>query len=324
LIVVGAVWVLFIKLRSEVSCDPAASALLDSGSFWDGIKVITAVIGKYLVEVPVKSHILAALSALAAYLILAWYDRIAMLHLNRLQGISWPYVAACSFVTYALGHNLGASILSGGIVRLRAYCAKGLTTAEVAALIAMCSFTFLLGCILLLGVVLAFEPEIVLALSDLIPRLALSAWIVRATGVFFLILCALYVLGSWLTLKPFRLGKLNIVYPRLGIVARQLIAAPLEIMAAAAIIYFVLPEASNPGYFVVLGAFILSFSAGLLSQAPGGLGVMEATFLAIIDTTQPGGVVAALLIWRLLYLMLPLALSIPVILAFERLQAAKD
>ena len=94
-------------------------------------------------------------------------------------------------------------------------------------------------------------------------------------------------------------------------------------MAAAGIIYFVLPEASNPGYFVVLGAFILSFSAGLLSQAPGGLGVMEAVFLAIINTAHPTGVIAALLIWRLLYLILPLALSIPVILIFERSQASK-
>jgi hypothetical protein len=93
-------------------------------------------------------------------------------------------------------------------------------------------------------------------------------------------------------------------------------------MAAAGIIYFVLPEASNPGYFVVLGAFILSFSAGLVSQVPGGLGVMEAVFLAIIDTVPPTSVIAALLIWRLLYLLLPLALSIPVIFIFERSKTA--
>jgi uncharacterized membrane protein YbhN (UPF0104 family) len=53
---------------------------------------------------------------------------------------------------------------------------------------------------------------------------------------------------------------------------------------------------------------------------------MEAVFLAIIDTdTVPStSVIAALLVWRLLYLMLPLALSIPVILVFESSQAIKD
>lgn len=58
-------------------------------------------------------------------------------------------------------------------------------------------------------------------------------------------------------------------YPRLPVVVRQLIAAPLELIAAAGIIYFVLPETGNPGFLVVLGAFMLSFSAGLLSN-PGG------------------------------------------------------
>jgi uncharacterized membrane protein YbhN (UPF0104 family) len=323
LLVIGSIWVLYTKLQAEVANDPATKALLDSGNSWSDIKVIAAVITEYVLDVPLKSLFYATLSALAAYLALAWYDRIALLHLDRLKGISWSYVAICSFVTYALGHNLGASVLSGSLVRLRAYCAKGLSTAEVAALVAMCSFTFLFGSLLLLGVVLVFEPEIVLSLSDLIPRMLLPVWFVQSAGIFLLLLCTLYVLGSWRTFKPFQLGTLDIVYPRLGIVGRQLIAAPLEIMSAAGIIYFVLPKtAGNPGYFVVLGAFILSFSAALVSQAPGGLGVMEAVFLAIIDTVPPTSVIAALLIWRLLYLMLPLALSIPVILVFERSQAA--
>lgn len=317
LIVIGSVRLLYLKLQVEVSHDPVTKTLLDNGGVWSDIKVIAVAIFNYVLEVPLKSHILAGLSALAAYSALAWYDRIALMHLDRLKGISWPYVAVCSFVTYALGHNLGASVLSGGLVRLRAYCAKGLKATEVAALVAMCSFTFLFGTLLLLGAVLLFEPELVLSLANLFPRMVLPIWIIQTAGVLLLLLCALYVLGSWRTFKPFRVGTLDIVYPRLGIVGRQLVAAPLEIMAAAGIIYFVLPEASNPGYFAVLGAFVLSFSAALVSQAPGGLGVMEAVFLAIIDTVAPTNVIAALLIWRLLYLLLPLALSIPVILAFE-------
>ena len=317
LIVFGSVRLLYIKLQAEVSHDPVTKALLDSGGLWSDIKVIAVAIFRYVLEIPFVSHIFAGLSALAAYSALAWYDRIALMHLDRLKGISWPYVAVCSFVTYALGHNLGASVLSGGLVRLRAYCAKGLKATEVAALVAMCSFTFLFGTLLLLGAVLLFEPKLVLSLANLIPRMVLPIWVIQLAGAFLLLLCTLYVLGSWRTFKPFRVGTLDIVYPRLGIVGRQLVAAPMEIMAAAGIIYFVLPEASNPGYFVVLGAFVLSFSAALVSQAPGGLGVMEAVFLAIIDTVAPTNVIAALLIWRLLYLMLPLALSIPVILAFE-------
>ena len=88
--------------------------------------------------------------------------------------------------------------------------------------------------------------------------------------------------------------------------------------------YFALPAEGNPGAHVVLGAFLLSFSAGLLSQVPGGVGVMEAVFLAIMPGVPATAVFAALLVWRLLYLIIPLALSIPVIILFERSQLGKS
>ncbi len=100
--------------------------------------------------------------------------------------------------------------------------------------------------------------------------------------------------------------------------ALQTIIAPLEIIGAAGIIYFALPAESHPGFLLVLGAFLLSFTAALISQVPGGVGVMEAIFLALMPAVPPSSVLAALLVWRLLYLVLPLLVSIPVVLLFER------
>lgn len=320
LVILWSLWLLYSKLRGEVATDPAARELLASGGFWVSLKIIAVTIGRSISDVPASGYALAALSALLAYIALAWYDRIALIHLGRQKEISWPFIASCSFVTYALGHNLGASVLSGGLVRLRAYGACGLSAAEVAMLVALCSFTFVYGTVLLMGLVFVYQPEIVQPLAELIPRLDLPAPLVRLIGAAMLGLCALYVLGSWRHFKPFHFRSVHIVYPRLPVVARQLIAAPLELMAAAGIIYFVLPEAGNPGFITVLGAFLLSFSAGLISQTPGGIGVMEAVFLAVLPSVAPSDVVAALLIWRLLYLLIPLAVSLPLVVAFERAQ----
>lgn len=315
-----SVWLLYSKLLAEVSTDPAAKALIDAGGLWADITVIVRSITGSLSQISLKAYLLAGLSAMAAYVALAWYDRIALIYLRREKEISWLYIAVCSFVTYALGHNLGASVFSGGLVRLRAYTAKGLTATEVAILVTLCSFTFAFGTLILTGFVFVVEPEIVQPLADVIPVLALPPTLVRTIGIALLLLCALYVLGSWLHFKPLHWRALHIVYPRLPIVGRQLLAAPLEIIAAAGIIHFALPEAGHPGFLIVLGAFLLSFSAGLLSQTPGGIGVMEAVFLALMSTVSPSDVVAALLIWRLMYLLIPLALSLPVVVAFERSQ----
>jgi glycosyltransferase 2 family protein len=324
--VVAVVWsvrLLYTKLHNEVSTDPVIHKLLDDGGIWSDIKVIAMVIGGKLASISIEAYCLAFLSTLLAYAALAWYDRIALLHLNRQEGISWFYVAVCSFVTYALAHNIGASVLSGGMVRLRAYTAKGLAAAEVAILVAMCSFTFVFGTIMLLGVVLVFEPEIVEPLAEMSPIFEKNAIVFQIAGGAMLAFCLLYVIGSWLHFKPLKMGARELVYPRLPVVMRQCVAAPIELIGAAGIIYFALPPDSSPEFFVVLGAFLLSFSAGLLSQVPGGVGVMEAVFLAIMPDIPASSVVAALLVWRLLYLLLPLALSVPAVLLFERAQLAK-
>jgi uncharacterized membrane protein YbhN (UPF0104 family) len=127
-----------------------------------------------------------------------------------------------------------------------------------------------------------------------------------------------YAAGAFLGLKPLKLKGALVAYPSPRIVALQAVFAPLEIMGAAGIIYFALPQAGHPGFFLVLGAFLLSFSAGLISQVPGGVGVMEVVFLALMPHVPASAVFAALLVWRLLYLIVPLMVAIPVVLLFER------
>ena len=320
--VVWSVRLLYFKLQSEVAADPAVKARLEAGGLWADIQVIASVIAEKLTGLPASAYVLAGLSTLLAYAALAWYDRIALLHLNRHRGISWLYVGVCSFVTYALSHNIGASVFSGGMVRFRAYTAKGLSAAEVAVLVGLCSFTFGFGTILLLGGVLVYEPEIVAPLASLSDSVAIGTGAARWIGIALLAFCALYVVGAWRHLPPLKIAGFELVYPRMQVVARQLVAAPMELIGAAGIIYFALAH-ENVSFMLGLGAFLLSFSAGLLSQVPGGVGVMEAVFLAVMPQVPATSVVAALLIWRLFYLILPLILSLPIVLLFERSQLGK-
>jgi uncharacterized membrane protein YbhN (UPF0104 family) len=284
-------WLLYKELRG-----------LSLDDLWDSLSAI-----------PMMHWLLAALSTLVAYAALAGYDRIALMHLGR--KIDWWFITICSFTTYALSHNVGASVVSGAVVRYRAYSTRGLTPAEIGVLIATCSFTFILGTLLLAGMVLVYEPELIERFGDLVPVEASAA-----TGVLVLALIGLYVVASFMKLKPLKLGSINIFYPAPKVVLPQLLIAPIELIGAAGIIYFALPEAGNPGFMIVLGIFLISFSAALLSHAPGGLGVLELVFLMGLPDMNQADVIAALLVFRLFYLIIPFVMALVVILVFERSQ----
>ena len=263
-----------------------------------------------MAAIPLQRWIYAAASTVVAYAALAWYDRIALMHLGF--RLSWLFISAVSFTTYALSHNIGMSMFSGGMVRYRAYSTRGLSVADVGVMVVFCSFTFALGTLFLGGVVCLVEPDIVQVLFT-VPEDSM-----RLVGGVMVGMVTLYVAGSALHLPPLTLFGRKLEYPRPAITLRQVIAGPLELIGAAGIIYFALPEAANPGFVTVLGVFLASFSAAILSHAPGGLGVLELVFLSAMPEVPKADVLAALLVFRLFYLVLPLVFGIVAVAVFER------
>jgi hypothetical protein len=275
-----------------------------------------------LYDIPARRYLLAGLSTLVAYAALAWYDRIALLHLG-VRHISWFFVSITSFTTYALSHNIGASVFSGALVRYRAYSSKGVSAPQIAVLVALCSFTFALGTVLLSGLTLTLDPTLLGRLEGLLPTALTNATTARVIGLIMLGFVALYVFGSLLHMRPLTIRKFTLQYPRPDVMIRQLIAAPLELLGAAGIIYFALPAAVEPSFIVVLAVFLASFSAALVSHAPGGLGVFELVFITAMPDIPKVDVLAALIIFRLFYLLIPFAISIFVVLMFERARLAQ-
>jgi len=265
--------------------------------------------------VPPTRWLLALASTAFAYFALANYDRVALEHLGR--RLPFRCVALVSFTSYALGHNLGAPMLTGGFARYRAYSPKGVSAAEVGVVVAFTSLTFTLGALLTGGLVLLARPEIARRWYDGPP------WLATLLAAGLLLGPWLYIGGSLLHLPPLKRGGFSLIYPRPPIAAQQMLVAPLEILGAAGIVYFALPDAVNPGYLDVLGAFVAAFSASLASHAPGGLGVLELTFLNAAPQIPTAPALAALLAFRLLYLIVPFAISVVVVAIYEKRRLAQ-
>lgn len=285
-----------------------------------------------LKAIPPNRLLLAAGASLLAYSSLAGYDRIALMQLKR--KLPFWFIGLVSFTTYALSHNIGGTILAGGAIRYRAYSTRGMSLAEVTFLVLFCSFTFVLGTLMLGGVLLVIDPALVERFAALLDGIVhwlgyargvsvmaspptLMA-VARISGFVMLALVVLYVLGSLLGFKPIEMRWLHVHYPKPAVVWRQLIIAPLELVGAAGIIYFALPQAVHADFLTVLGVFIASFSVGLLSHSPGGLGVLETLCVAAMPEVSKPAMLAALIVFRLFYLVVPLCVSLVIALLFER------
>ena len=267
-------------------------------------------------------YLLSIGSAILAYAALAWYDRIALLHLD-IRHIPMSFIALCSFTTYALSHTIGVSVFSGAMVRYRAYSTKGLSATQVAILVAICSVTFGLGVMLVGGFVLVIEPQELRRVAGMLPHLLTNTTTARLIGFASLLVVGAYAACSALRLPSLVIGRFHLDYPRPSITVLQFAAATLELIGATGILFFALPQQGNPGFFVVLAIFLGSFSAALISNAPAGAGVFDLLFINALPEIPKAKVLAAVLMFRLFYLLVPLLFAILVVIVFERTRLAR-
>ena len=81
-------------------------------------------------------------------------------------------------------------------------------------------------------------------------------------------------------------------------------------------------DAGEPAEHDLNPPCVLVFNASDPSGA-GGLGVLELVFVTGLPDMNPADVIAALLVFRLFYLIIPLIMALFVILFFERSQLAQ-
>ncbi len=281
-------------------------------------QAVTAVSGSALLA--------AVLLTLAAFAAMLGYEWSAC----RFAGarLPWRELVVGGFCAFAVGNAVGLAMLSGGAVRLRRYASHGLDSRDVLRMSLFAGLS--LGCVLPLLAALA-------ALWDL--PAASAALHLSRDGVAALagLLLGLYGLAALLLLrwKPlerpapdavllqWRALKLRLPGWRLS--GWQLVISVLDVVASAAVLYVLLPEA--PPFISFLLVYILALVAGVLSHVPGGVGVFEAVLLAVF-AGQLGAapLAAALLVYRLIYNLIPLLLACLILLFSEarRLVSARQ
>jgi len=259
--------------------------------------------------VPPSSIALALLFAAASYATLTLSDRIALRHLGH--RIRYPAIALASFVSLSIGHTVGFSGLSSGAIRYRFYRRHGVHLADLAKLTAICGLTVALG-------LLSLSIAPLLMHGDLSARLLGSATLGRTVAALAAVAVATYLLLAW------RFGGRTITRWKIGIphirtaVAQTLVGA-VNFALVSACLFVLVRTAGDVDYLDVAAIFVLANIATLVTHVPGGIGVIESVVILLL----PGeAVVGPVLLFRIVYFLVPLAIG-AALLAVTELAAAR-
>lgn len=249
--------------------------------------------------------VLAAGFIVLAYVTLTFYDLFALQTIGA-RHIPYRIAALASFASYAIGHNIGATAFSGGAIRYRIYSSQGLSVVDVAKICFVTGLTFWLGNLTVLGFGMAYVPQAASAIDQL------PAWCNRAVGIAALGVVAGYI--AWVYREPRLVGRRDwtLTLPAGPSTLLQVAIGVVDLACCSMAMYLLMPGDPPVGFMTFAVVFVSATLLGFASHAPGSLGVFDAAMLVAFMHFAKEDLVAGLLLFRLLYFIVPFALALTV------------
>src|SRR5246500_77873 len=268
----------------------------------DGGVILTA-----LTEIPTSHIALAALCVVGAFCTLTFYDFFALRTIGK-KHVPYRIAALSSFTSYSIGHNIGATVFTGGAIRFRIYSDYQLNAIDVAKICFLSGLTFWLGNLVVLGLGMAYHPEAASAMDLLPPAVNRLIALACLAGI-----AAYFV---WLVLGTNRrqLGQhgWKVVLPSARLTLVQVLIGVVDLGFCAMAMYLLVPATPHIDFLSLAVVFILATLLGFASHAPGSIGVFDAAMLVALPQFGREQLLATLLVFRVLYFVIPFSIAISI------------
>jgi uncharacterized membrane protein YbhN (UPF0104 family) len=260
-----------------------------------------------LTDIPPHHIALAALCVVCAFCTLTFYDFFALRTIGK-KHVPYRIAALSSFTSYSIGHNIGATVFTGGAIRFRIYSDYGLSAVDVAKICFLSGLTFWLGNTFVLGIGMAWHPSAASSMDQL--PAAINQLI--AFGV----LAAIASYFVWLILGEERreLGQNGwmVRLPSAPLTLVQILIGVVDLGFCAMAMYLLMPAQPGIDFMSLAVVFILATLLGFASHAPGSIGVFDAAMLVALPQFGKEQLLATLVVFRILYFMIPFGIAISI------------
>ena len=257
---------------------------------------------------PATSLLAAGALAACSFALYSTYDLLGR-HLTR-HRLGTATVMGVTFISYAFNLNLG-SLVGGVAFRYRLYSRLGLANDTITRVLGFSMLTNWLGYLVVAGAAFCFWP------MALPPEWKIGSEGLRILGAALLLVALAYlVLCAMARGHVWRVRGHGLKVPGLPMALLQLAMSCANWSLMGGVIWFLLQ--GQVGYAQVLAVLLVAAVAGVLAHVPAGLGVLEAVFVALLSHEVPQAqLLGALLAYRGLYYLLPLAVATLVYLVTE-------
>jgi uncharacterized membrane protein YbhN (UPF0104 family) len=256
--------------------------------------------------IPTSNLVMAMLYAFGSYVCLTGFDWAGTRYVEK--DLACPKIALASFIALSIGQSVGLSGLSSGALRYRYYAHWGMSAEDVAKIVVLSGFTVGIGMGVLTGIVMIINP------AESASVLKLSEAVVVAIGIGLLAVTAGYVALAAFVRTPLKIRSWSFAMPTLRIALAQVVIGTINFALVSACLREVMAAGGDVSYLKAATAFVLANYAILITHAPGGLGVLEATVRHVMgDQASIGSLVA----FRVIYFFIPLLIGLPLALVVE-------
>jgi hypothetical protein len=274
--------------------------------------VDTGVILTALTEIPHGRIGLAALCVVCAFCTLTFYDFFALRTIGKKQ-VPYRIAALSSFTSYSIGHNIGATVFTGGAIRFRIYSDYGLNAIDVAKICFLSGLTFWLGNLFVLGFGMAYHPWAASGMDFLPPAMNRLIALGCLAGI------ATYLVWLMTGKERRELGQngWKVILPSARLTLLQVLIGVVDLGFCALAMFLLMPQQPSIDFISLAVVFILATLLGFASHAPGSLGVFDAAMLVALPEFSKEQLLATLLVFRVLYFVIPFGTAISIMGARE-------
>lgn len=252
-------------------------------------------------DTPVQNMALSLFATFVSFCTLSMHEIVAAnaAMVNKLPA-RVPILAGA--IGNAFGNTLGFHAITISAWRYRIYSKSGLSVLDIAHITG----------IAVIGMAFGFAGTAAIALVGDHESMNIAGFIGN-NGPHFLGVMLIVGIGITLWLskkrKQIGLGKFTFLLPDSSILGIQILIGLIEMSAAVYACYILFPANAAPSFAHFTIIYIAATLFGIASHAPGGIGVFEAGMITALGVEGRADIIAALLLYRLIYNLLPFLIA---------------